>query len=80
MYWVCLLARNIFEVREFLCTVLEMHLHSRSIRCFANPYVQILAFPGLEENHVVAIVEFSQLIELVKLRLCIKLCVFAAVR
>lgn len=30
--------------------------------------------------HVIAVVEFSQLIELVELRLCIKLCVFAAVR
>ena len=67
-------------MREYVCTVLEMHLHSWSIRCFANPYVQILAFPGLEEKHIIAVVEFSQLIELVKLCLCIKLCIFAAVR
>lgn len=34
--------------------------------------------PRFEEQHVVAIVEFRELVELVELRLCIKLCILAA--
>lgn len=61
-------------------TVLKMHFHRRAIGSLAHPYVQVLAFAGLKKKHIVAVVEFSKLIELVQLRLCIEFCVFAAVR
>ena len=40
-------------------TVLQMHLDGRSIGCFAHPYIEILALPRFEEEHVVAVVEFG---------------------
>ena len=56
-----------------------MHLHRRSIRRFAHPYVKIFPFPGFEEEDVVAVVEFGQFIELVELCLSIELGIFPAV-
>ena len=61
-------------------TVLEVHLDRRSIRRLAHPYVEILPFPRLEKHYIVAIVKFSELVQLVEFSLCIKLCVLAAVR
>ncbi len=57
-----------------------MHFDSRSIGCFAGPYVKILPFSSLEKKYIVAVVEFRQLIQLVELRLGIQFCIFAAVR
>ena len=56
-----------------------MHFDGRSVRRLAHPYVEIFAFPRLEEQYIIAIIQFRQLIELIELRLCIKLYVFAAV-
>ena len=60
-------------------TILEVHFDGRSVRRLAHPYVEIFAFPRLEEQHIIAIVQLRQLIELIELRLCIKLHIFAAV-
>ena len=38
--------------------VLEVHLDGGSVWRLAHPAVQILAFPGLKEDDVVAVVEF----------------------
>ena len=46
-----------------------MHLDSGPIGCLAHPYVKILALSRLKEKHIVAVVELSELIELVELRL-----------
>lgn len=45
--------------------ILEMHLDSWAIGSFAHPYVEILAFTCFEEENVIAIIEFGQLVELV---------------
>ena len=55
-----------------------MHLDSRPIRGFTHPYVEIFALSGLEEEHIVAIVKFGKLIELVKFGLGVELCIFPA--
>jgi hypothetical protein len=57
-----------------------MHLDRRAVRRFAHPCIQILAFSGLEEEDVVAVVEFSELVQLVELRLGVELRLFSAVR
>ena len=57
-----------------------MHLDRRSVGRLAHPYVEVLAFPRLEKDYVVAIIEFRELIQLVEFGLGIKLCVLAAVR
>lgn len=55
-----------WEVKFLHCVeILEMHLDGRAIGCFAHPYVEIFAFAGFEEENVIAIVEFGQLVELV---------------
>lgn len=56
-----------------------MHFNRRAIGSLAHPYVQVLAFAGFKKKHIVAIVQFCKLIELIQLRLGIKFCVFAAV-
>lgn len=45
-------------------TVLKVKLDSRAVGHLAHPNVQVLAFPRLEEQDVVAVVEFRQLVEL----------------
>lgn len=55
-----------WEVKFLHCVeILEMHLDGWAIGCFAHPYVEIFAFAGFEEENVIAIVEFGQLVELV---------------
>jgi len=46
-----------------------MHLDSGAVGRFAHPRIQILAFPGFEEEHIVAVVELSELVQLVQFRL-----------
>lgn len=60
------LSRHIFSNQEWH-TILQMHLDSGPIWYLAHPYVKIFALPRLEEKHIVAVVEFSKLIELVEL-------------
>lgn len=55
-----------------------MHLDSRPIRSFTHPYVEIFALSRLEKEHIVAIVKFGKLIELVEFGLRVKLCIFPA--
>lgn len=52
-------------------TILKVHLDCWPIGGLAHPYVEVLALPCFEEEHVVAIVKFCELIELVKLCLCV---------
>jgi hypothetical protein len=60
-------------------TVLGVELDCRAVGHLAEPHVQILPFPRLEEHDVVAVVEFGQLVELVQLGLGVELDVFPAV-
>ena len=46
-------------------TVLEMHLDGRAVGGLAHPGVEILAFSSLEEENIVAVVQFRQFIELI---------------
>ena len=57
-----------------------MVFHRWTVWRFTHPDIEILAFPSLEEHDIVAIIEFRQLVELVKLRLGIKFSIFPAVR
>ena len=61
-------------------TVLHMHLHGRSIRCFAHPQVKILSFSRLEEEYIVAIVQLREFVQLVEFGFRVEFCIFAAVR
>lgn len=56
-----------------------MHLDARPVRCFAHPHVEVLPFPRLEKENVVAVVQIRDLVQVVKLRLRIQLCVFTTV-
>lgn len=56
-----------------------MHLHGWSVWRLANPYKKILALPGLEKEDIVAVIELSELVELVELRLGVELGIFSAV-
>lgn len=60
-------------------TVLNVELDGRAIGNLAHVEVQVLPFPRLEEENIVAVVELGQLVELVQLRLGIELGVFATV-
>lgn len=60
-------------------TILHVKLDGRPVWRFAHPKVQVLALPRLEEEHIVAVVEFGQLVQLVQFRLRIELGVFPAV-
>ena len=55
-----------------------MHLHGRPIRGFTHPYVEVFTLSRLEEEHIIAIVEFGELIELVKFGLGVEFCIFPA--
>lgn len=57
-----------------------MHFDCRPIWRFAHPYVKVFAFSGFEEEHVVAIIEFSKFVELIELGFSVEFCIFAAVR
>jgi hypothetical protein len=57
-----------------------VELAGRATRYFAHPHVQILTLTRLEEQHIVAIIQLGEGIELVELALRIKLGVFTAVR
>lgn len=48
-------------------TVLKVHLDRRPVGSFAHPDVKIFPFAGLEEKHIVAIVEVCELVKLVEL-------------
>lgn len=61
-------------------TVLDMELDGGAIGDLCHPHVEILGLPRLEKEDVVAVVKFGKLVELVQLRLGIKLGVFPAVR
>ena len=61
-------------------TVLKVKFHSRSIGRFAHPYVEVFPLSCFEEQDIVAIVEFGELIELIELCLGIELCIFTTVR
>ena len=56
-----------------------MHLDSRPIWGFTHPYIEIFALSRLEKEHIVAIVKFGKLIELIEFGLRVELCIFAAV-
>lgn len=60
-------------------TVLEMHLHGRAIGRFADPYVEVFALSGFEEEDVIAVVELGKFVQLVELGLGVQLRIFAAV-
>ncbi len=64
--------------REHGRTILQMHLDSRPIWGFTHPYVEIFALSRLEKEHIIAIVKFGKLIELIKFGLGVKLCIFPA--
>jgi hypothetical protein len=66
--------------RAQILTVLEMHLDSWAIRNLAQPNVQILSFPGLEKEDIVAIVELGKLVKFVELGFGVKLHILPAMR
>ena len=55
-----------------------MQLDSRPVRGFTHPYIEIFAFSRLEKEHIIAIVKFGKLIELIEFGLGVELCIFAA--
>ena len=55
-----------------------MHLDCRPIRSFTHPYIEIFTLSRLEKQHIVAVVKFGELIELIKFGLGVELCIFAA--
>lgn len=57
-----------------------MHLDGGPVGRLAQPYIEIFGFARFEKEHIVAIVEVGQLIQLVELGLGVELCIFAAVR
>ena len=73
-------ARGSLCAADLVRTVLEVKFHSWSIGRFAHPYVEVFPLPRFEEQDVVAIVEFSKLVELIELCLGIELCIFTTVR
>lgn len=46
-------------------TVLHVHLNCRSVGRLAHPQVKILPLPGLEEKHIVAVIQLSKFVQLV---------------
>lgn len=56
-----------------------MELDSRSVWRLAHPDVEILAFAGLEEENIVAVVQVGKFVQLVEFCLGVELCVLAAV-
>lgn len=59
-------------------TILNVHLDCRAVWHLARPHIKILSFPRLEEENIVAVVQFSQLVQLIQLRFRVKLGVLAA--
>ena len=57
-----------------------MHLDGWTVRGLAHPNVQILSLARLEEENIVAVVEFGEFVELVEFRLGIELCIFSGMR
>ena len=58
---------------------MKMHLDRWAVWGLAHPDVQVFALPSLKEQHIVAIVEIRQLVELVQLGLGVELRIFPAV-
>lgn len=56
-----------------------MQFHRGTVGCFGEPDVKVLALARLEEEHVVAVVEIGELVELVELRLRVEFGIFSAV-
>jgi hypothetical protein len=67
-------------MRSSKLTILYMHLDRRSIWGFAHPRIQVLALASLEEEHIVAVIEFGELVELVQFCLGVQLCFLTAMR
>ena len=63
-----------------MLTILHVHFHCRPIRRLARPQIQILAFPSLKEEDVVAIIKFSELVQLVKFRFRIEFDILSTMR
>jgi hypothetical protein len=59
--------------------VLTVHLDGRAVRGLGQPDVEILAFAGLEEHDIVAVVEVGEFVKLGELGLCVEFGVFARV-
>ena len=57
-----------------------MHLDGRSVGRFAHPDVEIFALARFEEQDVVAIIKFGELIELVQFAFGVKFSILTAVR
>lgn len=60
-------------------TILHVELDCRSIGRFAHPHVKILPLASFKEEHIVAVVQLSKLIQLIELRFGVKLRFFATV-
>lgn len=67
------------RVHGIVRTILQVHFHSRPIGSLAHPYVKILALSCLEEEDIVAIVQFRQFIQLIELGFRVELRIFATV-
>ena len=65
---------------EELLTILYMHFYCRSIRSLAHPQIQVLAFPCLKEENILAIIKFSELVQLVQLRFRIEFDILPTMR
>lgn len=61
-------------------TVLKVHLDRRTIGRFAHPDIKIFAFSGFEKQHIIAIIQFGEFVQLIELCFGVELCIFAAVR
>ena len=61
-------------------TVLKVHLDRRPIGRFAHPDIKIFAFSGFEKQHIIAVVQFSQLVQLIQLGFGVEFCIFATMR
>ena len=60
--------------------MLQVELEGGAVGRLGEPAVQVAGFPGLEEEHVVAVVQRGELVELVQLRLGVELGLPPAVR
>ena len=61
-------------------TVLQMHLDRWSVGCFAHPDIEIFSLARLEKQHVVAIVQLGQLVELIQLAFRVEFGILATMR
>jgi len=60
--------------------VLTVHLDGGAVRRLGQPDVEILAFAGLKEHDIVAVVKVGEFVKLGELGLCVEFGVFARVR